>query len=81
VISPSFAEQHEVFAEQPDALAPSLAVELGQRRDGLPVAPHQFAAGRAAPDAGEHLVLLGGEHVFAPSGPGIACDGSPGLWQ
>ncbi len=55
------AEQHQVLAEQADALVP-LAVKLGDRRDRVPVAAHHVAARRAGSDAGEQFVLLGGQH-------------------
>ena len=39
------AVQHQVLAEQADALVPLQAVELGDRRDRMPVAAHHVAAG------------------------------------
>ena len=55
------AIEHEVFAEEPH-LANRIVVELRQRREGNPVAAHQFATGRAGTNAREPFVLIGVQH-------------------
>ncbi len=53
--------QHEVLAH--DAHGPRrVLLELAQRGDRLPVAPHQLAHRRAAADARETLVVLPAQH-------------------
>ena len=58
--------EDEVLSEETHRLRGAL-VELGGCGDGMPVAAHQFAHGRASADLGESFVLLLREHSMPPA--------------
>ena len=71
--APTVLVQDEILAEEPDRLDRSV-VQLGDGGDRHPVAPEQLAHRRAAPDLGEHEVLLVAQHAALDSS--AARDGS-----
>ena len=66
VASGGVAEQHEVLAQQANALHWARRVEFLGQRGRLPIAPHQRAAGGAGAGFGDQFVLLGGETSRPP---------------
>ncbi len=57
----------EVLAKEADGLGGPL-IEFGGGSDGVPVAAHEFAHGRALADLGEVLVLLLRQHRYPRRG-------------
>ncbi len=57
------AEQHQIFAEQPNRLDRPVAGQFIDECGGLPIAAHQLAGRSAGPGAGDEIILIGAEHA------------------